>query len=168
MSERTSRLNIFLKIYEKFGAFKKKHYLCTAFSLREASEILAQTRCCDLQHCSKSRKSLVLNELGRLNIRSDKSEDLLNAAELKLCEVECSRGMEPNGMTNRFSYDVLHACVRMSGLKPDILLFHVVFRWSWLLSARKNTITRLADHQPAMLLCIAKQMVGYLWLNINH
>ena len=32
MSKRTSRLNIFLKIYEKFGAFKKKHYLCTAFS----------------------------------------------------------------------------------------------------------------------------------------
>ena len=29
-------------------------YLCTAFSFREASEILAQTRCCDSQsdvHC---------------------------------------------------------------------------------------------------------------------
>ena len=37
----------FLRIF--FGQFKKKHYLCTAFSVREAGEIPAQSRCCDSQ-----------------------------------------------------------------------------------------------------------------------
>ena len=53
-------------------------YLCTAFSFREASEILAQTRCCDSQsnvhHLQRS-----LPQGGKAGQRSDKSEDLLYA-----------------------------------------------------------------------------------------
>ena len=56
------------------------YYLCTAFSFREASVILAQTRCCNSQvRCSLSLRSLAI-KLGRPNIRSDKSEDLLYIA----------------------------------------------------------------------------------------
>ena len=50
-----------------FAYIKNKQYLCTAFSVREAGEIPAQSRCCDSQSNVKFYKSLVLSELGRLN-----------------------------------------------------------------------------------------------------
>ena len=36
-------------LLSKFGNFKIIYYLCTAFSVREAGEIPAQSRCCDSQ-----------------------------------------------------------------------------------------------------------------------
>ena len=46
-------------------------YLCTAFSFREASEILAQTRCCDSQsdvhYLFRSLANCQLSKLGRPN-----------------------------------------------------------------------------------------------------
>ena len=67
MRRKTKFLRIFLV------NFKKKHYLCSAFSVREAGEIPAQSRCCDSQSDIQNLEShwLTINcQLSTVNCRS--------------------------------------------------------------------------------------------------
>ena len=76
-----------------FAYIKNKQYLCTAFSVREAGESPAQSRCCDSQSDVQILIShwltvnCQLTKLGRLNKRSDKSEDLLRATNEELVKL---------------------------------------------------------------------------------
>ena len=98
----------------------------------------------------KFYKSLVLSELGRLNKRSDKSEDLLRATN-KFGEVERSRGIEPTTMTQRFSivFTVrLYAYRYLIRLSSTLVLYPMVNGYI----LRELSYHIAADHHPAMLL----------------
>jgi hypothetical protein len=70
--------------------------------------------------------------------------------------VERSRGIEPTTMTQRFQYDVLHACVRMldrldkhtNSLCPMVSGF-ILHGFSYHLAA---------DHQPAMSIMFSNKI----------
>ena len=63
--------------------------------------------------CSNSYKSLVLSELGRLNKRSDKSEDLLRATNEELVKLNALGESSQRQWRKGFQYYLWYACTRI-------------------------------------------------------
>ena len=101
--------------------------------------------------CSNSYKSLVLRELGRLNRRSDKSEDLLRATNNGWWSWTLS-GNRANDMTDRFSILSMvrsYAYRYLIKLSSTLVLYPMVN--GYILRGLSYHITH-PDHHPAMLL----------------
>ena len=128
-------------------------YLCTAFSVREAGESPAQSRCCD----SQSDVQILISHWFLANwegwTEGAISQKTCCVPPTRVGEVERSRGIEPTTMTQRFSIVFmvrLYAYRYLIGISSTHLLCPMVS----VFLGGQNAYPHTPDHQPAMLLRI--------------
>ena len=138
-----------------FAYIKNKQYLCTAFSVREAGESPAQSRCCD----SQSDVQILISHWFLANWEGWTK----GAISQKTCCVPPTRswwswtlsGNRANDMTQRFS---ILSMVRMYAYRYliDVSSTRLLCPMVSVFLGSQNPYPHTPDHQPAMLLRICE------------